>query len=187
MILNPFTQLIQMFFCVSKVQPKRTLSLQLKSSIGLGLVLRQSSAPCGLEAMKRDFIHASCSPMSRARVCAKLHTPKTERIGGCETRKGGLSERTPLARTSAGSIGSIGSFGRVPAIINFGAGSRTPRVRGLSRSPMPVASPEARSSRVRRFHRVVRILKPDETSNVAREIDKAVEAWRAKKSIGSSQ
>ena len=32
-----------------------------------------------------------------------------------------------------------------------------------------------------------RILKPDETSYVAREIDKAVEAWRAKKSVGSSQ
>jgi hypothetical protein len=32
-----------------------------------------------------------------------------------------------------------------------------------------------------------RILKPDETSYVAREVDKAVEAWRAKKSVGSSQ
>jgi hypothetical protein len=29
--------------------------------------------------------------------------------------------------------------------------------------------------------------KPDETSYVARKIDEAVEAWRAKKSVGSSQ
>jgi hypothetical protein len=32
-----------------------------------------------------------------------------------------------------------------------------------------------------------RILKPDETSYVAGEIDKAVEAVRVKKSVGSSQ
>jgi hypothetical protein len=32
-----------------------------------------------------------------------------------------------------------------------------------------------------------RILKPDETSYVAREIDNAVEALRAKKSVGSSK
>ncbi len=32
-----------------------------------------------------------------------------------------------------------------------------------------------------------RVLKPDETSYVAEEIDKAVEAWRAKRSVGPNQ